>query len=262
VAEAVRARCGLAGWGMVRIPWAEIAQWRKNPGPAAGLTPGPHLKLVDEQTVLATAAILKAIQRGGWSPTSFQDWGVLAAPKYLGRARVAQAISRYHKQGGRSVSPLTIPTLSQHSVAGTVCLVLGSRGPNLGVSGGSTQVGEVLLNAMSLFAGHPCPGIWGVMTAWDPEPIPDGTGQIAKPTTGIGVALALVRQASAGEVRLVDCHADDQVSTGHATLDDLADFLARADSAPTWRFGIKGGGYLEIVPRPADPASTELRKAG
>src|SRR6188508_1704413 len=106
------AKCGLASWGVVRVPWDEILQLRTNPGPHEGLLPLPHLKLADEQTVLAFAALLQAIERGGLSTTGFSDWGVLAGPKYFGRARIAPIIARFQKQGVRAVPPLGIPTLS------------------------------------------------------------------------------------------------------------------------------------------------------
>ena len=259
--DAAWASCGLAGWGVVRVPWGEIPQWRRNPGPAEGLRIA-HLKLADEQTVLALAAILQACRRAGWPPTAFGDWGVLAAPKYMGRARLTQAAYRFQKQGVRTMSPLVIPALSQHSVAGTVCMILGCHGPNFGVSGASTPVGELLLNGLSVFEGQACPGVWAVMTAWDPEPIPDGAGQILGPATGIGVALALTPDAAAGAVRLVGPDRFDRDACENNGLLELADFLEKPGSEASRRFGMLGGGYLEVTPGQAAAPSVPLRQAG
>ena len=146
--ETARMECGLAGWGVVRIPWGEIAQRRKEPGPAGELKPTAHLKLADEQTVVACAAVLNACARAGWAPERFADWGVLAAPTYIGRARLAPSFRRFQKSGVRGVSPLIIPTMSNHTVAGTLCLILGSHGPNFGIGGSTPMVDELLLNAL------------------------------------------------------------------------------------------------------------------
>jgi hypothetical protein len=217
------------------------------------------LKLADEQTVVGMAAVLQACQRVGRAPTEFGAWGVLAAPRFMGRPRLAHAISRFQKQGVRGMSPLIIPTLSQHAVASTICLILGCHGPNFGIGGNSTSVGETVLNSLSVLHGHPCPGVWAVMTAWEPEPIPDGTGQILTPTSGIGVALALTPQAAAGQVRLVMPGPLDRQAGGNGSLLDLADFLEHSANADSCRFTFQGGGVLEIIP---GGLANSLRQAG
>jgi len=253
------AQCGLAGWGVVRIPWAEIPQWRKNPGPFEGLSPLPHLKLADEQTVLAFAAVLQAIQRGGLATTGFSDWGVLAGPRYFGRARIAHIMARFQKQGVRAVAPLGIPTLSQHSVASTICLILGCHGPGFGVSGNPGQLPEVLLDSMSILANHDCPGIWAIMTGFEPEPTPDLAGQIVGCTIGIGIAFALTPQPARGSVRWiqdVDCGDDHQKQS----LPVLADYLEQSGDT-TFRLSIPGLGCVEVEPGEL-LAATGLRRAG
>src|SRR5437763_1274044 len=120
---------------MVRIPWTEVPRWRKNPGESSGLTPAAHLRQVDGQAGLACAAVLNACTRAGWAANEFTDWAVVAASQYLGRARLAPSFRRFQKSGARGVSPMIIPTMSNHSVAGTICLILGSHGPNFGVGG-------------------------------------------------------------------------------------------------------------------------------
>jgi hypothetical protein len=247
--------CGLASWGVVRIPWQDILRWRKDPGPAEGLTAINQLKLADEQTILAMAAVLQACQRVGWAPTGFAEWGVLAAPRYLGRARVAQIISRFKKLSVRGVSPLAIPTLSQHAVAGTICLILGCHGPNFGLGGTRSAVSEMLLNSLGVLAGHSCPGVWAIMTAWDPEPIPDGTGQLVTPATGIGIALALTAQPASGELRLVRPGLCERETSARLSVLDFADFLEQSEQRDAWRCPVLEDGYLQVsVP----PLATSL----
>jgi hypothetical protein len=255
VAKAACMDCGLAGWGVARIPWAEIPSRRKAPGPAAGLTPASHLKLVDEQTVVACAAMLNACERAGWAPTDFGAWGILAAPTYIGRTRLAPAFRRFNKNGPRGVSPLIIPTMSNHSVAGTLCLIFQSHGPNFGVGGSTPMVDELLLNALSLCDGQQSHGVWAVITGWTPEPIPDDDGQSTTPAVGVGVALALVPGVSVGSVRLVAANGADGAFSG--TVFELADFLEQATDNAGWRCPIIGGGRLEIVSTLAQP----LRRA-
>jgi hypothetical protein len=247
VTNAVCTSCGLAGWGVVRIPWAEIPQRRKNPGLAPGLTPAAHLKLADEQTVVACAAVLNACDRAGLGPTGFADWGVVAASRYIGRARLAPAFRRFQKIGVRGVSPLIIPTMSNHSMAGTICLILRSHGPNFGVGGGTTSMDELLLNALSLVEEESCRGVWAVMTAWDPEPIPDSDGECLTPAVGVGVALALVPHASSGAVRLRMPGSSGSQANGNGTVFELADALERPGREASWLCPISGGGVLELT---------------
>jgi hypothetical protein len=217
------------------------------------------LKLADEQTVLAFAAVLQAIDRGGLATTGFHDWGVLAGPRYFGRARIAQIIARFQKQGVRAVAPLGIPTLSQHSIASTVGLILGSHGPGFGVSGNHGQLPEVLLDGMSMLASHDCPGILAIMTGFEPEPTPDLAGQIVGSTLGFGIAFALTPQPAGGSIRWIQ---DVDCSTEHRkqTLPVLADYLDQSAEA-SFRLAIPGAGYIEIAPGKRS-TSPELLRAG
>lgn len=251
-------RFGLAAWGVVRIPWAEVPTWRRNPGPADGLKPGP-LKLADEQTVLGMAAVLRACDRFGLPPAGFGQWGVLAAPRFLGRLRLVQAISRYRKLGIKSLSPLLIPNQTQHAVAGTTSLILGSHGPSFGVGGGPNAIGELMLNATGILRDGGCPGVWVVMTAWNPEPVPvEDSAMTFTPTVGIGVALALTPNEEAGTVCLRPAEVDGE-AVGSAV--DVADGLEATASGAVWRCGIPGVGYLEVTPGAA-VERLPLRRAG
>src|SRR4051794_23380108 len=98
--------CGLEAWGGVAVPWGELPTLRQSPG-LAPLT--QHLKTSDDQTVLAAAAVQRALDCAGWKGRSFQDWGVVAAPRSLGRCRIAITCARYRRNLLRGYNPLIIP---------------------------------------------------------------------------------------------------------------------------------------------------------
>src|SRR5262245_40146878 len=77
---------GLCAAGYVAVPHAEIDPLRRKMPVVAGveLPPG-FLKPVDEQTVCVYCAVAQAINDAQLDGTSFKEWGVLAAPRYLGR---------------------------------------------------------------------------------------------------------------------------------------------------------------------------------
>src|SRR5262249_6770324 len=114
--------------------------------------------------------------RYGLTDTPWHDWGVLAAPRFLGRACLAQALQRFALEGAWGVSPHLIPHRSLHSVSGTVSQALGIHGPNFGVGGGPDSAAEGLLAAAALVAEQRVPGVWLVLTGWDPEPVLDSPG--------------------------------------------------------------------------------------
>jgi len=62
--------CGLAGWGVGAHPLDGDSAASQGARARAGLTPASHLKLADEQTVVACAAMLNACERAGWAPTT------------------------------------------------------------------------------------------------------------------------------------------------------------------------------------------------
>lgn len=242
--------CGLAASGAVRCPTAEIRGLRSElagwPDPAAAA----GVKLADEQAVLGMVAVLRAADAAGWRGRSFADWGVIAAPRFLGRCRGAQALARYSNQGPRSVSPLVIPYLSLHSVAGCVSLGLHAHGPNFGVGGGPGHVSEGLTAAFDTLVANRLPGAWLVLTGWDPEPIPDDSGNTTAAAIGYGLALALVPRSSpqaSGSmcVRYPGAPGDDD-----PPLRGLVEQLL--DGRP-WTCAVAGGGSIELVPPSSVP---------
>jgi hypothetical protein len=121
----------------------------------------------------------------GLSPDRFEDWGVVAASRYLGRANLAQALRSFDAEGVWGVSPHLIPHFALHSSSGTISLALGLHGPNLGVGGGLHSAAEGFLVALTWLATGVVPGVWLVLTGWYPELVPVRT------TTGECQALAL-----------------------------------------------------------------------
>ncbi len=185
-------RCDLLAHGTVRVAAEAVAPLRRQPGPGAGEAyPVSFLKHADEQSVVGLAAVLQAIDRHGLGGTPFTDWGVLAAPRFVGRLALAAAIRRYAAEGAWGISPHLIPHRSLHALSGTVSQALKIHGPNFGVGGGPSAAGESLLAAAALLGTRPLPGVWVVVTGWDPEPVPDGDGKTSTPCLCTGVALAL-----------------------------------------------------------------------
>lgn len=259
--------CALVAHGVVRVPVEEVLALWKGPGPSLGTKIPPSLlKHADHQTLLALAAVLTAADRAGWRERSFAEWGVIAAPRFLGRIIAAAAINRYGQSGAMGVSPLLVPTLSLHAVAGSLSLALKAHGFNYGVGGGPGHLAEALVAGLAARDDNGVPGVWVVATGFDPEPVPDVSGKALTPSTGYGVALALSAAAEPGRsrrnLRLVatapaeheaDGVADDTGGEPLTGLVALADFLDPIGSVRgtsplprRWYLPLPGGGALEL----------------
>jgi hypothetical protein len=177
----------------VRVTADMLPGLRQRPGPGIGESlPATFLRHADEQTVAGLAAVLHAMERSGMTVAHFKDWGVVAAPCFLGRAMLAVALQRLVSEGAWGISPHLIPHRSQHAVSGTISQVLKIFGPNLGAGGGPGSVGEALLAALVLLEGNRLPGVWVVVTEWEPEAIPDTSGSLHPEASCYAAALALV----------------------------------------------------------------------
>src|SRR5205085_3519156 len=132
--------------GCLSVAPEQVPALRQKPGPGVGESlPNNFLKHADDQTVLALAAVLHAIQDKGLQETDFTHWGVVAGPCFLGRATLVSALQRYDAEGAWGLSPHFIPHRSQHAVSGTISQALKIHGPNLGAGGGPGAVVEGLL---------------------------------------------------------------------------------------------------------------------
>ena len=189
--------CDIVAFGSVQFTLDMFPALRKKPGPGAGESlPNNFLKHTDEQTVASLAAVLQAIERFGLSATNFHDWGVVAAPAFLGRATLVAALQHYAEEGAWGISPHFIPHCSQHAVAGTISQALKIHGPNFGTGGGPAGTMEAFLAGAVLLEGNQLPGVWAVASAWEPEMIPDGDGNATANCICKAVALALVPAGS------------------------------------------------------------------
>jgi hypothetical protein len=259
----------VAAFGAVKVPVGEIAALRKAPGPLGGrVIPPSLLKHADHQTVLGLAAVLRAIDGFGWHGRSFEDWGLIAAPRFLGRILVAAAMERFKNRGVPGMSPLIIPTLSLHAVAGSLSLALKTHGFNYGVGGGHGHLAEALLAGLASCDDGAVPGVWVVATQFSPEPVPDVSGNCVNTSFGHAVALALTPEADASGSRLnlrvvstsareAGSNADDRDVDGVEPpngLVALASFLDRSEAAlrpRNWYCPLPGGGALALHDDPA-----------
>jgi hypothetical protein len=175
------------------LPLDAIQHIRRNPESTLGLElPTSTLKHLDVQTVAGLAAVCRAAGESDRSLADFHDWGVLAAPHFLGQSIVVSSLIRFRAEGAWGVSPHVIPHHSLHSLSGTVSQVLKIRGPNLGIGGGQGGTGEALFAAAAWLGRRRVPGVWVVLTTLDPLTELGAEGEIPPGTHCVGVAVALV----------------------------------------------------------------------
>ena len=252
---------GLAAAGTRRAPTNAVAALRQMPGPRDNPLPNGFLKHTDEQTLVGLAAVFQAIRDYHLLDTCFTEWGVLAAPRFLGRACLAVALQRFALEGAWGVSPHLIPHRSLHSLSGTVSQALGIHGPNFGVGGGPDSASEVLLAAAALLAEGQVPGVWVVLTGWDPEPVLDGpnisaNGELRPADSAyVGAALALLPERTdwhgprltwypLGTENGLEPPATSGSAERDFGLEALVDFLEAGErDTAGWR--LRSGGRLE-----------------
>jgi hypothetical protein len=182
----------VVGHGLFRMSPGDVPALRRRPGPIPdgwGSVPPSLLRYSDEQTIAGTAAVFAAMEGMGLPRDGFQEWGVVAAPRYLGRANLAVALRSFVAEGVWGTSPHLIPHFALHSPSGTISLALGMHGPNLGVGGGLYSPAEGFLAALTWISTGDVPGVWLVLSGWSPELIPDQRG--GAPAAGECQALAI-----------------------------------------------------------------------
>jgi hypothetical protein len=248
--------CPVAAFGVVQAPLDALPALRKRPGSFPGAVPPPHvLKHADEQTVLGLAAVLRAIEDFDLRGQDLSPWGVVAAPRFPGRLAGAVAMDRFLRQGPLTVSPLIIPNLSLHSASGTISLALGIHGPNFGAGGGPTALAEGLLAGLALHEDALAPGVWVVLSEWDPEPIPDLRGQSTIPVTGWAVALALAPAAVASSGLCLRLRPTPAASSSPPPLASLARFLSEpCGPGAAWQCSLPGVGAIELAWQGSGPS--------
>jgi hypothetical protein len=270
--------CDVLAFAGVQVAVEEVPALRQRPGPGVGQSlPANFLKHADEQTVVGLAAVLHAIHDFQLTETRFTDWGVVAAPCFLGRATLVVALQRYAAEGAWGLSPHFIPHRSQHAISGTVSQALKIHGPNFGAGGGPTGAIEALLAGAVLLEGERLPGVWVVLTGWRPEFIPDRSGQPLSATSCQAVALALgaVRPGWQGpRLRIVpgalaepNGSANGRGAPTPPNVEALLKTLGDPSTPPTtvvWR--LAGGGWLEFrksgIDRGLVPTALRQRSIG
>jgi hypothetical protein len=184
--------CDVAAHAWVRVPMEALPELRRKPGPGHDAPlPLNALKQADEQTVAAVSAVHHAIYQFGLNPTAFRDWGVVAAPYYMGRPAMAAALMRYQAEGAWGASPHLPPHRSLHSPSGTISQLFKIHGPNYGVCGGPGCTPEALAAAAAMIDARRVPGVWVALTGFDPDLPPDRTGGHASGTHCVALVLAL-----------------------------------------------------------------------
>jgi hypothetical protein len=234
----------VAGSGVVRLGRDELERFRRRPGPIpTGWTvPQPlRLRQSDDQTLAALGAIYQAAAGiGCCNGASYRDWGVVAAPRYLGRGVLAGVLRRFGAEGVWGVTPHLIPHHALHAQSGTLSQALGIHGPNLGVGGGADAVVQGFVMALTWLGGRTVPGVWLVASAWTPEYIPDGAGAPIGEPEVVAIALALVpvgtniQQRGLPHVRVDILPGDDAARSEMINLTELAACFgsgARGDDA-------------------------------
>ena len=245
--------CGVAAHGVVEASRSDLRALREEPGPAnAPAVPPRFLRQADEQTVVGLAAVLRAMGRPALRDQQFDEWGVLVAQRFVGRQIGAGVLEKFLRDGSATVSPHAIPQLALHSTAGAISVALGMHGPNFGVGGGREALLEGLPAALTFFDPALMPGLWLVLTAWEPDPIPDGKGSSDTSAVCRGAALALVPSGTAP--RLLRLTVDAVPPTPAVAPPALSSLVGRLDvdagQSPEaiWSCVLPWGGRVELLP--------------
>jgi hypothetical protein len=255
-------RGAILAYAAIQATADQLPNLRQNPGAQPGPSlPASFLKHADEQTVVAMAALFQAIDRHGLAGMDFTDWGVLAAPRYLGRITTFQALQRFAAEGAWGISPHLIPHRTLHAISGTISQALQIHGPNLGVGGGPDADLEVMRVAAAFLTDRDLPGLWVVMTGWNPEPVlkpSPAPGAESRPSTNgyhvlpvcQAVVLALAPLSRTWNGLQLDFHFTGK-SNGHPypPLFNLESFqatlVANSISPQSWSLG--NGGSVDLT---------------
>jgi hypothetical protein len=117
-------------------------------------------------------------------------------------------LQRFADEGAWGLSPHFIPHRSQHAMSGTISQALKIHGPNFGAGGGPNGVLEALRAGAVLLHGDRLPGVFVIVTDWEPEFLPDRDGRPIGDTTlhAIAFALSPIRLDAHGMRLVVSVH--------------------------------------------------------
>ncbi|MCU0962142.1 MAG: hypothetical protein MUF48_18765 [Pirellulaceae bacterium] len=250
-----RLACAVAAHATLRVPLEALGTLRDNPGlDSSPPLPPRFLRHADEQTVVGLAAVLRAMAAPHMARVDFADWGVLAAPRLLGRLSSAATLNKFVEVGVPAISPHVIPQHSLHAVSSAVSVALGLHGPNFGIGGGPESTAEGLLAALTFLRATQVPGMWLVLTEWDREPTPDGQGGSVTPAVCCASALALVPDKGGPTQLRIRATRVNRPAQGLVAW--LADQESDGSSG-RWTLPLSWGGHIEF----AAGAPMQQRKA-
>lgn len=234
----------IVGHGTCRATREQLSEWRKRPAAGserdARIAPS-LLRYSDEQTIAGVIASFDAADRMGAEPARFKDWGLVAAPRYLGRSNLALTLQRFGAEGVWGTSPHLIPHFALHSASGTISQALGIQGPNIGVGGGLHSAAEGFLAALSWLKLGIVPGTLLVLSGWSPELRPARDGVPASAEECQALTLALVAEPGEARPRLrVATGAEGTSIASPAALGRLIEALCEGQGA--------GGGPIATDP--------------
>jgi hypothetical protein len=244
---------GLLAHAVVRLSVEALGELRRTPLQGCGEPLAVStLKHLDEQTLAVLVALQQAIAEAGLGANltagPFRDWGVVAAPRYLGRAILGPAIARFHAEGAWGVSPHLVPHRSLHAISGTVSQFLKVHGPNFGVGGGPGCETELLLAGLSLLASMQLPGLWLLFSRIEPELPSANNGRPPPEASCQAIALALVPQSARQtdiQIELVaGLEPDDQARS--LDFDVLAGMLSQIQLLPAIEHPLGRSGRLSL----------------
>ncbi|MCI0460581.1 MAG: hypothetical protein L0Z62_26810 [Gemmataceae bacterium] len=255
--------CAVTARAALNVSLDTLPELRKAAHPSTGEPLAPTLlKNADEQTVAGLAAVSEAVRASGLRGHELSGWGVVAAPRFLGRSVMGHVLHRFREEGAWGISPHIIPHRSLHAVSGTVSQILKLHGPNIGVGGGPGAESEALLTAAALLSDGMLPGVWVILTGHDPEPIPEDPAipglpspLLCAPPVCVAVALGLAQAPPAeGRLRLTVGMGTpvEAAPRPELTLTSLQEALAGGGEG-AWRLSCGGWAELRQAPAESDP---------
>ena len=149
------------------------------------------LKQADEQTVAAVSAVAPRLHRYGLDAAVFRDWGVLAAPYYMGRPAMAAAVQRFQTEGAWGASPHLPPTARSIRRPARSASCSSSADPTSASAAAPAAPRKSWRRRPRCSTPRRVPGVWVVLTAFDPDLPPDRAGALAPGTHCAALALAL-----------------------------------------------------------------------
>jgi hypothetical protein len=245
-------RVYVAGHVSCRYSQADLTAMRQKTLELPAKTIAPAvLKNSDDQTIAGLHAVARAIQVGRLQSVDFLKWGAIASPRFFARPIMAHSLTRYAAEGAWGISPHLIPHRTLHSLSGTLSQILNIQGPNYGVGGGWDGAAEALLAGSAILADGELPGLWVVLTGFDPEVCPPPTqdpAAKAPDNTCVAVAMALTpgttRDVSLGLTVAMDRQDGVDEAAPSLTLEGLA--AALSGEAPMTEWVLPCGGWVRL----------------